>query len=64
MTHGITKNGCWTSALVLKLNGQWTYGALANHIWSYAGSGFNDISASFVQPFLPVCVKKVELQSP
>jgi hypothetical protein len=34
--------GCWTSALVLKLNGQWTYGVLANHIWSYAGSGFND----------------------
>ena len=31
----------------------WTYGALFNHIWSFAGSGNRaDISATFLQPFL------------
>jgi hypothetical protein len=31
----------------------WTYGALANHIWSVAGSGNRaDISNTFLQPFL------------
>jgi hypothetical protein len=31
----------------------WTYGALANHLWSFAGSGNRaDISASYIQPFL------------
>ncbi|WMI68336.1 hypothetical protein [Mangrovimonas sp. YM274] len=38
------------SAVALKLNGQLTYGALANHMWSYAGKG-EDISATFLQPF-------------
>lgn len=48
---GLEKWGAGPNALVLKLKGQWTYGALANHIWSYAGSGFNDVNASFFQPF-------------
>ncbi|WP_435136089.1 hypothetical protein [Formosa sp. A9] len=39
------------NAVFLKLSGAYTYGALVNHMWSYAGSG-NDISASFVQPFV------------
>ncbi|MGO4771820.1 hypothetical protein ACEN2I_09155 [Flavobacterium sp. W22_SRS_FK3] len=39
------------NAVFLKLKGQFTYGALVNHMWSYAGSG-NDISASFIQPFV------------
>lgn len=31
----------------------WTYGALANHIWSFAGSGNRaDIDSTFLQPFL------------
>ncbi len=38
---------------MLKQQGAWTYGMLANHIWSYAGDDDrNDISSSFVQPFL------------
>ncbi len=48
---GIKKWGAGPNALVLKLQGQWTYGALANHIWSYAGEGINDVNASFFQPF-------------
>lgn len=31
----------------------WTYGALANHIWSFAGeSNRGDINATYLQPFL------------
>jgi len=54
---GLQKWGAGPNGLVLKLNGQWTYGALVNHIWSYAGSGFNDVSASFVQPFATYATK-------
>ena len=40
------------SFVVLKQDGPWTYGALLNHIWSYAGEDDrNEISASFLQPF-------------
>jgi hypothetical protein len=39
--------------VVLKQAGPWTYGALANHIWSVAGSNSRaDINATFVQPFV------------
>ena len=48
---GIKKWGAGPNALILKLQGQWTYGALVNHIWSYAGNGPNDVDASFFQPF-------------
>ena len=34
-------------------NGPWTIGGLANHIWSVAGSkNRNDISSTFIQPFI------------
>jgi len=49
---GADKWGIGPNAVALKVDGQWTYGALANHIWSFAGSGDNDISATFLQPFL------------
>lgn len=33
--------------------GPWTFGALGNHIWSFAGEGGReDISATFIQPFV------------
>jgi len=48
---GAKKWGAGPNALILKLQGQWTYGALINHIWSYAGDGRNDVDASFFQPF-------------
>lgn len=47
--------GAGPTALVLKQDRGWTYGMLANHIWSYADLGDNKrpaVSQSFVQPFL------------
>jgi hypothetical protein len=47
------KWGAGPTAVVLKQQGTWTYGMLANHIWSYAGDDDrNDVSSTFIQPFL------------
>ena len=47
------KWGLGPTGVVLKQAGPWTYGALANHIWSVAGSNSRaDINATFVQPFV------------
>lgn len=54
---GADKLGIGPNALVLKLSGQWTYGALVNHVWSVAGSGTNDINATFFQPFMTYATK-------
>ncbi|MDP5081634.1 MAG: hypothetical protein NWP87_03185 [Winogradskyella sp.] len=54
---GLKKWGAGPNGLILKLQGQWTYGALVNHIWSYAGSGLNDVDASFFQPFATYATK-------
>lgn len=41
------------TAVALRQAGPWTYGALANHIESFAGDGNRaDVSATFLQPFL------------
>jgi len=41
------------TAVALKQQGPWTYGALANHLWSFAGeSSRDDISSTFLQPFV------------
>jgi hypothetical protein len=45
--------GAGPTFLALKQTGQWTYGALLNHVWSYAGdSSRSEINNSFIQPFL------------
>ena len=49
---GANKWGIGPNAVVLKVLGQWTAGALVNHIWSFAGSGENTINATFFQPFI------------
>src|SRR5262245_17283309 len=50
---GAKKWGIGPTAVALKQEGAWTYGALANHIWSVAGdSARADISSTFLQPFL------------
>ena len=47
------KWGAGPTAVVLKQDSGWTYGALANHLWSFAGdSSRKDISATFLQPFV------------
>lgn len=41
------------TAVVLKQSGSWTYGGLANHLWSVAGDDDrSDISSTFLQPFV------------
>ena len=47
------KWGAGPTAVVLKQHGGWTFGALANHIWSFAGADDRpDISSTFLQPFI------------
>ncbi|TBY08156.1 transporter [Rhizobium laguerreae] len=50
---GTGKLGLGPTAVVLKQDGPWTVGALANHIWSVAGDGGRaDVSSTFLQPFV------------
>lgn len=50
---GSEKWGAGPTIVALKQDGPWTYGVLANHIWSFAGNDErNDISNTFLQPFL------------
>lgn len=45
--------GAGPTALALKQTGAWTYGVLANHLWSYAGDNARDeVNATFLQPFV------------
>jgi hypothetical protein len=50
---GAEKWGAGPTAVVLKQQKGWTYGALMNHVWSFAGeSGRADVNATFLQPFV------------
>ena len=50
---GTGKWGVGPTAVVLKQINGWTVGALANHIWSFAGDGDRaDVNSTFIQPFL------------
>lgn len=50
---GSEKWGVGPTAVVLKQERGWTYGILANHIWSFAGDDDReDLNVSFLQPFL------------
>ncbi len=50
---GSEKWGAGPTAIALKQDGPWTYGALTNHLWSYAGdSARQDVNVTFIQPFL------------
>jgi len=51
------KWGLGPTAVLLKQEHGWTRGLLANHIWSVGGSGPQDISSTFVQPFLSYTTK-------
>jgi hypothetical protein len=56
---GTEKWGIGPTAVVLKQAGPWTYGMLANHLWSFAGDGDrSDVNASFLQPFLSYTTKQ------
>lgn len=50
---GSEKWGAGPTGLLLKQEHGWTYGILANHIWSYAGDDNRTaVNATFLQPFL------------
>ncbi|WP_051377363.1 hypothetical protein [Paraburkholderia dilworthii] len=40
------------TAVGLAQVGPWTVGMLGNHIWSFAGSGSNNVNSTFLQPFV------------
>lgn len=46
------KWGAGPTGVALRQDGPWTYGLLANHIASFAGSGKQDVNATFLQPFV------------
>ena len=46
------------TGLVLKQSGPWTYGALANHLWSFAKEDNTEVNASFIQPFISYITPK------
>src|SRR5262245_51886078 len=50
---GAGKLGAGPTAVVLQQEHGWTYGALVNHVWSFAGEGDTpDVNNTFIQPFL------------
>jgi len=57
---GSEKFGLGPTAVLLKQQNGWTYGLLANHIWSVAGEGGRaDVNATFLQPFVSFTTKTV-----
>jgi hypothetical protein len=55
---GAQKWGAGPTLVALKQAGGWTYGVLANHIWSFAGEEERaSVNATFVQPFLSYTTK-------
>lgn len=56
---GTGKVGAGPTAVLLKQEHGWTYGVLANHLWSFAGQGNTaDVNATFLQPFLAFTTEK------
>jgi hypothetical protein len=50
---GGEKWGIGPTAVILKQEGPWTYGALANHLWDVAGDDSRaSVNATFLQPFV------------
>ena len=56
---GSGKWGIGPTGVVLRQSGPWTYGGLANHIWSVAGEEDRpDVNATFLQPFVSYTTPK------
>ena len=57
-TLGGEKWGLGPTGVALKQQGPWTYGILANHIWSFAGDDDRtEVNATFLQPFASYITK-------
>lgn len=56
---GNGKVGAGPTAVALRQAHGWTYGALVNHVWSFAGQGNTpNVNNTFLQPFLAFTTKK------
>jgi hypothetical protein len=55
---GSGKWGAGPTAVLLQQKKGWTYGALVNHVWSFAGWGEDNVSSTFLQPFISFTTKK------
>ena len=56
---GSEKWGLGPTGVALKQQGPWTYGMLANHVWSFAGDDSRaDYNRTFLQPFLTYTTPK------
>ena len=56
---GGEKWGIGPTGVLLKQTGPWTYGALFNHVWSFAGEDDrDDIDLTFLQPFVSYTTPK------
>jgi hypothetical protein len=55
---GAGKWGAGPTIVALRQEHGFTYGILANHIWSYTGWGDQNVNASFLQPFVSFTTKK------
>jgi hypothetical protein len=54
----VRKWGAGPTGVILKQDGAWTYGALANHIWGVGGNSSRpDVSSTFLQPFFSYTTK-------
>jgi hypothetical protein len=54
---GSGKWGAGPTIVALQQQKGWTYGVLANHVWSYAGWGDQNVSSTFLQPFVGFTTK-------
>jgi hypothetical protein len=56
---GNGKVGVGPTAVALQQEHGWTYGALVNHVWSFAGQGNTpNVNQTFLQPFVSFTTKK------
>lgn len=56
---GSEKWGAGPTGVALRQTNGWTYGALANHIWSFAGNSTrSEVSTTLLQPFLAYTTPK------
>src|SRR3974390_1212449 len=54
---GSGKWGAGPTGVLLRQEHGFTYGILANHVWSYAGWGDQNVNATFLQPFFTYSTK-------
>ena len=56
---GLEKWGAGPTGVILKQDGPWTYGALANHLWDFAGDDSRGaVNATYLQPFVSYTTAK------